>query len=65
MRNKKVIHDHNLSYSSRSIDHWSWILRMIRLALIHENNPSDEINRRIEIHKIKKRLLKYRIVKVK
>ena len=57
MRNKKVIHD---PYSFKSIDHWSWILRMIRLALIHEDNPSDEINRRIEIHKIKKRLLKYR-----
>ena len=59
MRNKKVIHDHNPSYSFK-IDHLSWILYMIRLASIHENNPSDEINRRIEIHKIKKRLLKYR-----
>ena len=65
MRNKKVIHDHDLSYLSRSINYGSWVLRMARLALIHEDNPSDEINRRIEIHKIKKRLLKYRIEKVK
>ena len=63
MRNKKVIHDP--SYSTRSVNYWSWILYMIRLASIHEDNPSDEINRRIEIHKIKKRLLKYRIEKVK
>jgi len=62
MRNKKVIHDHNLSYSFRSINRLPWLLYMAKLAIIHKDNPSDEINRRIEIHKIKKRLLKYREV---